>query len=87
MLLVIGDPSIFGDAYDIDLMLMLKSSRLINSFPTQLGRHKQIGVSVYVQQMKIRGKYDALIGDATSEDNLQLWKFNTEKGKTNFLSN
>ena len=87
MLLVIGDPSIFGDAYDIDLMLMLKSSRLINSFPTQLGRHKQIGVSVYVQQMKIRGKYDALIGDATSEDNLQLWKFNTEKGKTNFPSN
>lgn len=87
MLLVIGDPSNFGDAYDIDLMLMLKSSRLINSFPTQLGRHKQIGVSVYVQQMKIRGKYDALIGDATSEDNLQLWKFNTDKGKVRFSNN
>lgn len=87
MLLIIGDPSNFGDAYDIDLMLMLKTSRLLNSFPTQLDRHKQIGVSVYVQQMNIRGKYDALIGDATSEENLQLWKFTTDKGKASISNN
>ena len=33
MLLVLVKPTNFGDAYDIDLMLMLKSSRLINAFP------------------------------------------------------
>jgi hypothetical protein len=68
-------------------MLMLKTSRLLNSFPTQLDRRKQIGVSVYVQQMNIRGKYDALIGDATSEENLQLWKFTTDKGKASISNN
>lgn len=80
MILVINDPSNFGDAYDIDLMLMLKSSRLFNAFPTQLERFKQIGISLYIQQMKLRGKYDALIGDATTNENLQLWKFGKKTG-------
>jgi len=80
MILVLNDPSNFGDAYDIDLMLMLKSSRLLNAFPTQLERFKQIGISLYVQQMKLRGKYDALIGDATTNENLQLWKFGKKTG-------
>lgn len=80
MILVLNDPSNFGDAYDIDLMLMLKSSRLLNAFPTQLERFKQIGISLYVQQMKLRGKYDALIGDATTNENLQLWKFGKNTG-------
>jgi hypothetical protein len=75
MILVLNDPSNFGDAYDLDLMLMLKSSRLLNAFPNKLQRFKQIGISLYVQQMKLRGKYDALIGDATTNENLQLWKF------------
>jgi hypothetical protein len=37
--------------------------------------------------MNIRGKYDALIGDATSEENLQLWKFTTDKGKASISNN
>ena len=76
MLLVLGSPTNFGDAYDIDLMLMLKSSRLLNSFPQKLNRSQQIEIALFVQQMKLRGKYDALIGDATSDKNLQLWQFN-----------
>ena len=32
MLFVLDDPSVFGDAYDIDLLLLLRSSRLINAF-------------------------------------------------------
>jgi hypothetical protein len=30
--------------------------------------------------MKLRGKYDALIGDATTNENLQLWKFGKKTG-------
>ena len=30
--------------------------------------------------MKLRGKYDALIGDATTNENLQLWKFGKNTG-------
>ena len=75
MLLVIGNPTYFGNAFDIDLMLLLKSSRLINAYPSILPSFDQIGLSVYVQELKMKGKYDALIGDATTNENLQMWKF------------
>ena len=82
MLLILGKPSEFGDAYDIDLMLLVKSSRLLNYFPTPLATFDQIGLAIYVQQLKLKGKYDALIGDATTKENLQIWKFGKNTGKT-----
>ena len=81
MLFVLNQPSEFGDAYDIDLMLLLKSSRLLNYFPEPLPTFDQIGLAIYVQQLKLKGKYDALIGDATSKDNLQIWKFGKKNTK------
>ena len=80
MLFILGQPSEFGDAYDIDLMLLVKSSRLINYFPNPLSTFDQIGLAIYVQQLKLKGKYDALIGDATTNENLQLWKFGKNTG-------
>ena len=82
MLFVLDNPSNFGDAYDIDLMLLVKSSRLLNYFPSPLPTFDQIGLAIYVQQLKLKGKYDALIGDATSKDNLQIWKFGKNAGKS-----
>lgn len=82
MLLILGKPSEFGDAYDIDLMLLVKSSRLLNYFPRPLATFDQIGLAIYVQQLKLKGKYDALIGDATTKENLQIWKFGKNTGKT-----
>ena len=79
LLLVLGNPTEFGDAYDIDIMLMLKSSRLINAFPSPLPTFERIGLAVYVQELKLKGKYDALIGDATTNENLQLWKFGSKQ--------
>lgn len=79
LLLVLGQPTEFGDAYDIDIMLMLKTSRLINAFPSALPTFERIGLAVYVQELKLKGKYDALIGDATSNENLQLWKFGNKQ--------
>ena len=75
-------PSRLGDAYDIDLMLMLKSSRLINAFPDLLPTFGQMYLALYVQELTIKGKFDALIGDAPTKDNLQLWAFgkNVPKG-------
>ena len=79
MLLVLGKPTYFGDAYDLDLMLLIRSSRLINAFTSSLPTFKKIGLAIYVQELKLKGKYDALIGDATTNENLQMWKF----GKSN----
>ena len=80
MLLVLDNPTYFGDAYDIDIMLMLKSSRLINSFPNPLPTFENIGLAIYIQDLKLKGKYDAIIGDATTNENLQVWKFEKAKG-------
>ena len=81
MLLVLGNPTYFGDAYDIDIMLLLKSSRLINAYPTPLPTFEKIGLAIYIQELKLKGKYDALIGDATTNENLQLWKFKKSEPK------
>ena len=80
LLLILENPSEFGNAYDIDLNLMLRSSRLINSFPDPLSSFPKIGLAIYIQELKLKGKYDALIGDATTNENLQLWKFAKNTG-------
>ena len=79
--MVLGNPSSLGDAYDIDIMLLIKSSRLINAFTSSLPTFKKIGLAIYVQEMKLKGKYNALIGDATSDKNLQMWKFGQKPEK------
>ena len=79
MLLILESPSYFGDAYDIDLMLLLRSSMLINAFPTPLPTFNQIGLAVYIQELKMKGKYDALIGDAPTAGELEIWRFGEAK--------
>ena len=79
--MIIGSPSQLGSAYDIDLLLLLKSSRLINSFPTPLPSMKRISLSIYAQQLKMKGKYNALIGDALTNDELQMWAFGEDEAK------
>ena len=86
LLLVLNSPSELGDAFDIDLLLLLKSSRLINSYPTPLPSMGRIGLSVYEQQLRLKGKYDALIGDATSNNNLQMWKFGKKTNNTSAMN-
>jgi len=34
---------------------------------------KKIGLAVYSQQLRIKNKYNALIGDAPTDKNLQMW--------------
>ena len=80
MLFVLDDPSVFGDAYDIDLLLLLRSNRLINAFPEPLDGIK-IEMAIYAQQLKLKGKFDALIGDANSNENIQIWKFNSSQNE------
>ena len=75
LVLVLGNPSYLGSSYDIDLMLLLQSSKLINYFPTPLSTFDQIGLALYIQQLKLKGKYNALIGDATTDNELQILAF------------
>jgi hypothetical protein len=73
LVLVLGETDALGNAYDIDLLLLLKSSLLINAFEEPPPTMKKIGLAIYSQQLRMGGKYDALIGDATTDKNLQMW--------------
>lgn len=75
---VIRDPSEFGDVYDIDLLLLIRTSRLLNAFPELPPTIGRISLSFYTQELLMKGKYNALIGDAPTDKNVQLWAF--EKG-------
>jgi len=81
LLLVLGNPSQLGDAYDLDLMLLLKTCRLINFFPNPLETFGRISLAVYSQELKLKGKYNALIGDAGTDTSLQVWAFGDEAEK------
>jgi hypothetical protein len=61
-------------------MLMLRSSLLINSFPDPLPTFERIGLAIYSQELKLKGKYDALIGNAPTKDKVQLWAFERGQG-------
>jgi len=75
LLLVLNNPSNFGDAYDFDLQLMIKSCHLINAFPLPLSTFGRISLAVYSQELRMKGRYEALIGDAPTNEELQIWKF------------
>ena len=82
LVLVLGETDALGNAYDIDLLLLLKSSLLINAFEEPPPTMKKIGLAIYSQQLRMGGKYDALIGDATTDKNLQMWVLG-KKGSDN----
>ena len=81
LVLVLGETDALGNAYDIDLLLLLKSSLLINAFEEPPPTMKKIGLAIYSQQLRMGGKYDALIGDATSDKNLQMWVLGSSQNK------
>ena len=83
MMLIMSNPSYFGDAYDIDLMLMIKTSGLLNAFPDPLPSFGRISLAIYTQELKLKGKYNALIGDAPTKDNLQMWQFGPSENENN----
>jgi len=73
LVLVLGEQESLGNAYDVDIMLLLQSSLLFNAFEEPPPTMKKIGLAIFAQQKRMKGKYNALIGDATSDKNLQMW--------------
>ncbi|MEK9772468.1 MAG: hypothetical protein VW576_02780 [Opitutae bacterium] len=57
----------------VDLPLLLGTSRLINGFPAKLPSNSRLFSAAQVQALKLKKKYDALVGDVTEEKKLQLW--------------
>ncbi len=57
----------------VDLPLLLGTSRLINGFPDKLSSNSRLFSAAQVQALRMKRRYDALIGDVSKEKTLQLW--------------
>ena len=57
----------------VDLPLLLGTSRLINAFPEKLSSNSRLFSAAQVQALRMKRRYDALIGDVSKEKTLQLW--------------
>jgi hypothetical protein len=72
-LFVRGNPARFGDLYDLDLPLLLRTSRLVNGFARPLPNLSRMRTSALIQGLNLKKRYEALIGDAPDDEKVQIW--------------
>lgn len=78
ILFIKGSPARFGDLFDLDLPLLLTTSRLVNAFPRPLPRQNHAKTSALIQQLNLKRSYQALIGDAPDDRTVQIWAAQTD---------
>lgn len=62
----------FGPTLDIDLGLLCATSRLVNGFQRPLSRVKDFRAAAFFQKYRIKGKSNALVGDASNERDYEV---------------
>ena len=73
LIFVHGSPARLGDIYDLDLPLLLSTSRLISGFKQTLPDLASIRTSMLIQGLNTKLRYEALIGDAPNDEKVQMW--------------
>jgi hypothetical protein len=73
LLFVRGNPAHFGDLYDLDLPLLLRTSRLVNGFARPLPNLSRMRTSALIQGLNLKKRYEALVGDAPDDEKVQMW--------------
>ena len=76
MIIISSESTDISSSMEIDLALLLRTSRLINSFPIPLGRSNQLLSAAQVQALRMKKKYDAFIGGVTDAHKLRVWSVN-----------
>jgi len=77
--LIIGKESGISQGLQIELPLILSTSRLINFFPNELPTHLRLLSAAQVQVLRMKTKYDAFIGGVSQDKKLRVWKVGTTK--------
>ena len=73
LLFIRGNPARFGDLYDLDLPLLIDTSRLVNGFARPLPGMNRLRTSALIQELNLKKRYEALVGDAPANDKVQMW--------------
>jgi len=66
---------------EIELPLLLGTSRLLNHFPELLPSHSRLISAAQVQAMRMKKKYDAMIGDISEDRKLKIWELKKQEEK------
>jgi len=66
---------------EIELPLLLGTSRLLNHFPELLPSHSRLISAAQVQAMRMKKKYEAMIGDISEDRKLKIWELKKQEEK------
>jgi hypothetical protein len=73
LIFVHSSPARLGDLYDLDLPLLLSTSRLVSGFKKPLPDLANIRTSMLIQGLNTKRRYEALVGDAPDDKKVQMW--------------
>lgn len=73
-----GNPD-SGQTINVDLPLLLATSRLINNFSAPLPSQSKLISAAKVQAVRLKKRYEALIGNTNDQNQLRLWALRKEE--------
>ena len=73
-----GTPD-FGQTINVDLPLLLSTSRLVNNFSSALPSQSKLISAAKVQAVRLKKRYEALIGNTNDQNQLRLWALRKDK--------
>lgn len=73
-----GNPD-SGQTINVDLPLLLATSRLINNFGAPLPSQSKLISAAKVQAVRLKKRYEALIGNTNDQNQLRLWALRKEE--------
>ena len=73
LIFVHSSPAKLGDLYDLDLPLLLSTSRLVSGFKKPLPNLASMRTSMLIQGLNTKRRYEALVGDAPDDEKVQMW--------------
>lgn len=79
LVLVQAGNSDSGQTINVDLPLLLATSRLINNFSAPLPSQSKLISAAKVQAVRLKKRYEALIGNTNDKNQLRLWALRKEE--------
>ena len=79
LLLVTDQEGKISQELEVELPLLLGTSRLVNRFPSKLPSHSRLISAAQVQAIRMKKKYEAMVGDISDDRKLQIWEIKNEK--------
>ncbi len=87
LVLISGSSNKGSKPIQIELPLLLGSSRLINLFDDPLRSMSRMVSAARVQALRLKKRYEAFVGDVTEEKKLQLWTLPSNQGEETVADN